>query len=57
MTEALADAARGRRNRAVGAVMPLAVSLPEVTALIASVLVLHRHGASDGAAEPRLFAE
>jgi hypothetical protein len=54
---ALADAARGRRNGAVGAVLPLAVSLPEASALIASVLVLHRHGQCGAASAPELFPE
>lgn len=57
MSQALADAVRGHRNRAVGAVVPLAVTLPETSALIASVLVLHRHGREDSEVEPRLFAE
>ena len=57
VSQALADAARGRLNGAVGTVVPLAVSLPEATALIASVLVLHRHGRDDSEVEPRLFAE
>ncbi len=57
VSQALTDVARGRLNGAVGAVMPLAVSLPEASTLIASVLVLHRHGACHADAPPGLFPE
>lgn len=57
VSQALADTARGRLHGAVGAVMPLAVSLSETCALIDSVLVLHRHGARDGDAPPGLFPD
>ena len=55
MSEALTAAASGRLNGAVGAVMPLAVTLPEANALIASVLVMHRHGLCDAEAPLELF--
>lgn len=57
MNQALTDAVRGHRNRAVGAVVPLATTLTEASALIASVLVLHRHGRCDADAPPGLFRE
>jgi len=57
VSDALSDAARGRITGAVGAVMPLTVSLPETCALIDSVLVLHRHGAVVADAPPDLFAD
>jgi hypothetical protein len=57
VSDALAHAARGQLNAAVGAVMPLAVSLPEASALIDSVLVLHRHGRDDAEAPPGLFPD
>lgn len=57
VSAALTDAMRGHRNRAVGAVVPLATTLPEAGALIASVLVLHRHGRCDEDALPGLFPE
>lgn len=57
VNQALSDAVRGHLNGAVGAVMPLAMTLPEATALIASVMVLHRHGREDSEVEPRLFPE
>lgn len=56
VTDALAHAARGQLNGAVGAVMPLAVSLSEAGALIESVLVLHRHGCREIDA-PGLFLD
>lgn len=57
VSEALADAARGRLTRAVGTVVPLVVMLPEASALIASVLVMHRHSRGDGEVPPGLFPE
>lgn len=57
MSDALSEVSRGRITGAVGAVMPMTVSLPEARALIDSVLVLHRHGASDADAPPGLFAD
>lgn len=57
MSQALTHAARGQLNGAVGAIMPLAMTLPEATALIASVMVLHRHGRCDADAPPGLFPE
>lgn len=57
MNQALSDAVRGHLNGAVGAIMPLAMTLPEAGALIASVLVLHRHGRCDADALPGLFPE
>lgn len=57
MSLALTDAARGHLNLAVGTVVPLAVSLPEATALIASLLVLHRHGRCNAEAPPGLFPD
>ena len=57
VSDALNGAARGQLNRAVGAVVPLAVTLPEASALIASVLVLHRHERCDADAPPGLFPD
>lgn len=57
VSQALNDAARGHLNGAVGAVVPLAVSLPEASTLIDCVLVLHRHGRRNADALPGLFPE
>lgn len=57
VSQALSDAARGRLSAAVGAIVPLAVSLPEASALVESMRVLHRHGAREGEAPPGLFPD
>lgn len=57
VSDALTEVARGRINGAIGAVVPLATTLPEASALIASVLVLHRHRRHFDDASPGLFPD